>query len=162
MIFEHISTCENDTYKMGEIIGSLLEPGNIIALIGDLGAGKTVLVKGIAKGLNTEEEPNSPTFTIMSIYDGNIPLCHFDLYRISKIEELEDIGYKDFFFGDGISVVEWADKIEEILPVYSLKISISYYNDGFSDSEKIRKLIIEGSDKWILLFKSMVEQAFRT
>ncbi|MCH8013251.1 MAG: tRNA (adenosine(37)-N6)-threonylcarbamoyltransferase complex ATPase subunit type 1 TsaE, partial [Candidatus Dadabacteria bacterium] len=104
-------TNTNETLKLGEIIGKSLNPGSIIALVGDLGAGKTVLVKGIAKGLGVDEEPNSPTFVIMNQYEGRIPLYHFDLYRVSSEEELFGIGYDEFFFGEGVAAVEWADRV---------------------------------------------------
>jgi tRNA threonylcarbamoyladenosine biosynthesis protein TsaE len=92
----------DDTLKLGEIIGKSINPGSIIALVGDLGAGKTVLVKGIARGLGVEEEPNSPTFVIMNSYEGRIPLYHFDLYRLSDEDELFAIGYEEYFYGDGV------------------------------------------------------------
>ncbi len=99
-------TDAEDTIKLGEIIGKSLEPGSIIALRGDLGAAKTVLVKGIARGLGVEEEPVSPTFVIMSAYEGRMPLYHFDLYRISGADELMGIGADEFLFGKGVSAVE--------------------------------------------------------
>ena len=112
----------NETLKLGEIIGKSLNPGSIIALVGDLGAGKTVLVKGIAKGLGVDEEPNSPTFVIMNQYEGRIPLYHFDLYRVSSEEELFGIGYDEFFFGEGVAAVEWADRVQDIFPEHTIKI----------------------------------------
>ncbi len=112
----------NETLKLGEIIGKSLNPGSIIALVGDLGAGKTVLVKGIAKGLGVDEEPNSPTFVIMNQYEGRIPLYHFDLYRVSSEEELFGIGYDEFFFGEGVAAVEWADRVQDVFPEHTIKI----------------------------------------
>ncbi|MFI5324297.1 MAG: tRNA (adenosine(37)-N6)-threonylcarbamoyltransferase complex ATPase subunit type 1 TsaE, partial [Thermodesulfobacteriota bacterium] len=100
-------TDTEETIKLGEIIGKSLEPGSIIALRGGLGAGKTVLVKGIARSLGIEDEPVSPTFVIMNAYEGRIPLYHFDLYRISDADELIGIGYDEFLFGEGVSAVEW-------------------------------------------------------
>lgn len=153
-------TGRDQTIKLGEIIGKSLEPGTIIALNGDLGAGKTVLVKGIARGLGIEEEPNSPTFVIMNAYEGNIPLYHFDLYRVEDADELKGIGYEDFLFGDGVSAVEWADRIEEIFPEYTIYIKIEI--PEAESSETTRDIRIEGNKEWVLSFKNTAEQALRT
>ncbi len=157
----HVSKVE-ETIKLGEIIASLLKPGSIIALKGELGAGKTVLVKGVAKGLDTREEPNSPTFVIMNAYEGRLPLYHFDLYRICGVDELEGIGYEDYFFGDGVSVIEWADRIEEILPEETIRIEIVIPDGKNGEFETERNIKIEGSEKWLSLFRSMVERALPT
>jgi tRNA threonylcarbamoyladenosine biosynthesis protein TsaE len=157
----HVSKVE-ETIKLGEVIASLLKPGSIIALKGELGAGKTVLVKGIAKGLDTSEEPNSPTFVIMNAYEGRLPLYHFDLYRISGVYELEGIGYEDYFFGDGVSVIEWADRIEEILPEETIRIEIAIPDEKNGEFETERNIKIEGSKKWLSLFRSTVERALPT
>jgi tRNA threonylcarbamoyladenosine biosynthesis protein TsaE len=157
----HVSK-EEDTIRVGEILGGLLEPGSIVALTGQLGAGKTVLVKGIARGLKVEEEPNSPTFVIMNAYEGRIPLYHFDLYRISGIDELEGIGYEDYLFGDGVSVIEWADLVKEILPEETIKIEIKIPEEKNSNSENERYIKIEGNEKWLSLFRSMVERVLPT
>lgn len=152
----------DETIKLGEIIGKSLNPGSIIALVGDLGAGKTVIVKGIARGLGVEEEPNSPTFVIMNSYEGQIPLYHFDLYRLSDEEELLGIGYDEYFFGDGVAAVEWADRITEIFPEYSLKIEIKIPESDSEDSETLRHISIEGKTEWALSFKNTAEQVFPT
>ncbi|GBD39405.1 tRNA threonylcarbamoyladenosine biosynthesis protein TsaE [bacterium HR37] len=152
---------EEDTIKIGEIIGKLATPGSIFALKGELGAGKTVLVKGIARGLGVKEEPNSPTFVIMNAYHGRLPLYHFDLYRITSIEELEEIGYEEFFFGKGVSVVEWADRIEELFPDNTIKVEIQI-PEGEDTKSGRRKLKIEGDKKWLSSFKNMVGQALQT
>jgi tRNA threonylcarbamoyladenosine biosynthesis protein TsaE len=148
-----------ETIKLGEIIGKTLTPGSIIALRGDLGAGKTVLVKGIAKGLGIEDEPVSPTFVIMNAYEGAIPLYHFDLYRVSGADELMGIGADEFLFGDGVSAVEWADRVEEILPEYTIYIDIKIPlpDDGTEDTREIK---IEGNKEWVSSFRSTAEQAF--
>jgi tRNA threonylcarbamoyladenosine biosynthesis protein TsaE len=153
-------TDRGETIKLGEIIGKSLEPGSIIALRGDLGAGKTVLVKGIARGLGIEDEPVSPTFVIMNAYEGSIPLYHFDLYRISDADELVGIGYDEFLFGGGVSAIEWADRIEEIFPEYTIYIDIKIpesLNDG---SDNIREIKIEGKKEWVSSFRNTAEQAF--
>jgi len=157
--FHFHSSSEEHTIKLGELLGKLINPGTIIALKGGLGAGKTVFVKGIAKGLNVEEEPNSPTFVIMNAYEGRLPLYHFDLYRISGANELEGIGYEDCFYGKGVSVVEWADRAEEIFPESSLTVEISIPKEGENNPDKLRKLKFRGKKQWLSSFKNSVEQA---
>ena len=115
MIFE--SFCEADTFALGVKIGQEAKPGDLYTLIGDLGVGKTALTKGVARGLEITEPISSPTFTIVQVYDeGRIPFYHFDVYRIGDVEEMDEIGYEDYFYGDGVTFVEWANLIEEILP----------------------------------------------
>ncbi len=152
---------EGDTIRVGEVIGRLLKPGDIVALKGELGAGKTVLVKGIAKGLNLKEEPNSPTFVIMNAYEGDIPLYHFDLYRISSAAELQGIGYEGFFYGDGVTVVEWADRVEEVFPEGTLRIDIKIPEKKGANSTDMREIIVEGEEKWLSLFRSTVERVLQ-
>ena len=152
----------DQTMLLGEIIGKSLNPGSIIALLGDLGAGKTVIVKGIAKGLDIEEEPNSPTFVIMNSYEGRLPLYHFDLYRLSDEDELLGIGYDEFFYGQGVCAVEWADRVKEIFPESTIRIEIKIPESENEDSEMIREISIEGNTKWVLSFKSTAEQVFPT
>ncbi|MER3447887.1 MAG: tRNA (adenosine(37)-N6)-threonylcarbamoyltransferase complex ATPase subunit type 1 TsaE [Candidatus Dadabacteria bacterium] len=151
---------EEDTIKLGEALGRLLKPGDIVALKGELGAGKTVLVKGIAKGLDVKEEPNSPTFVIMNTYVGRVPLYHFDLYRVSGKEELEGIGYEDYFFGDGVTVVEWADRAEEIFPESTIEIEIKIPSKN-TNSETVREIKFKGEKKWLSLFRSTVERVLQ-
>ena len=111
------SFCAKDTYELGEKIGQMAKPGMVISLTGDLGVGKTVFTQGLAKGLGIEEPVNSPTFTIVQVYEeGRLPLYHFDVYRIGDIEEMDEIGYEDYFYGEGLCMIEWANLIEEILP----------------------------------------------
>ncbi len=108
---------EQDTYALGEAIGREVKPGEIYALLGDLGVGKTVFTKGFAKGLGINEHVSSPTFTILQVYDeGRIPLYHFDVYRIGDPEEMDEIGYEDYFFGEGVCLVEWANLIDDLMP----------------------------------------------
>lgn len=134
---------EEETYVAGMKIGNEAKPGDVIALIGDLGVGKTIFTKGIAKGLKIDEIVNSPTFTILQIYDsGRMPLYHFDVYRISDIEEMEEIGYTEYFYGDGVCLIEWANLIEDILPPDYKKITIE--KDLEIDLD-YRRIIIEGA-----------------
>lgn len=110
------SNSPDDTYELGRSIGENIAPGSIIALDGDLGAGKTLFTQGLAAGLGITEPVNSPTFTIMQIYDsGRLPLYHFDVYRIDDPYEMEEVGFDDFIYGDGVSVIEWPDRIAELM-----------------------------------------------
>lgn len=132
---------ERDTFQLGENMGREAKPGEVYALMGDLGVGKTVFTKGMAKGLGVEDVVNSPTFTILQQYEGGrLPLYHFDVYRIENIEEMEELGYEDYFYGEGVCLVEWADSIEEVLPENFFQIKIE------KDLEKglnYRKIIVE-------------------
>ena len=114
-----------ETFALGEKIGQEAKPGTIITLIGDLGVGKTVFTQGVAKGLGISEPISSPTFTIVQVYeDGRMPFYHFDVYRIGDIEEMDEIGYEDCFFGDGLCMVEWADLIKELIPADAKRVVI--------------------------------------
>ncbi len=123
MIIE--SQNEQETFELGEKLGKEAAPGDVYALLGDLGVGKTIFTKGLAKGLGIKEHVNSPTFTIMQIYDeGRLPLYHFDVYRIGDPEEMDEIGYEDYFFGQGVCLVEWANLIRELMPAETKWIQI--------------------------------------
>ena len=114
-----------ETFALGRQIGQQAEAGEIYTLIGDLGVGKTVLTQGVAAGLGIEEPVNSPTFTIVQIYEeGRLPFYHFDVYRIGDVEEMEEVGYEDCFYGEGVCLIEWAYLIEEILPREHRRITI--------------------------------------
>lgn len=113
-IYETYSAKE--TAELGRRLGKEAKAGEVYTLIGDLGVGKTVFTKGIAEGLGITEPVNSPTFTIVQVYDtGRMPFYHFDVYRIGDIEEMDEIGYEDYFYGEGLTMIEWANLIEEIL-----------------------------------------------
>ena len=115
-----------DTFALGQQIGEAAVPGEVYTLTGDLGVGKTVFTQGVAKGLGIKEAVNSPTFTILQVYEeGRLPFYHFDVYRIGCVEEMDEIGYEDYFYGYGVCFIEWADLIEEILPKNCRKITIS-------------------------------------
>ena len=106
-----------ETFRLGQKLGEQARPGELYTLIGDLGAGKTVLTQGVARGLGIEEPISSPTFTIVQVYEeGRMPFYHFDVYRIGDAEEMEEIGYEDYFYGQGLTIIEWANLIEDILP----------------------------------------------
>lgn len=115
MIYE--TNSPEETFAIAKRLGEQAQPGTVYTLTGDLGVGKTVFAQGLASGLGIEEAINSPTFTIVQVYDeGRLPFYHFDVYRIGDIEEMEEIGYEDYFYGDGVCLVEWAELIEELLP----------------------------------------------
>ena len=130
-----------ETFEVGRKIGMNAKPGQIYTRTGDLGVGKTVFTQGVAAGLGITEPVNSPTFTIIQEYvDGRLPFYHFDVYRIGDLEEMEEIGYDDYFFGQGICLIEWAELIEEILPEKRIEVTIE------KDLEKgfeYRKITIE-------------------
>ena len=130
-----------ETFEVGRTIGMNAKPGQIYTLTGDLGVGKTVFTQVVAAGLGITEPVNSPTFTIIQEYkDGRLPFYHFDVYRIGDLEEMEEIGYDDYFFGQGICLIEWAELIEEILPEKRIEVTIE------KDLEKgfeYRKITIE-------------------
>ena len=114
-----------ETFRLGEELGRKAVPGQVFTLTGDLGVGKTVFTQGLAKGLGIEEPVNSPTFTIVQVYEeGRLPFYHFDVYRIGDVEEMEEVGFEDYVMGDGVSLIEWADLIEEILPEKRTRILI--------------------------------------
>ena len=114
-----------ETYELGKKMGEEAVPGQIICLNGDLGVGKTVFTQGFAAGLGIEGPVNSPTFTIVQQYEeGRLPLYHFDVYRIGDISEMDEIGYEDCFFGDGVCLIEWSGLSEEILPEHVTKVAI--------------------------------------
>lgn len=109
-------SCE-DTYRLGWELAQSAVPGQVICLTGDLGTGKTVFTQGFAKGLGVQDYVDSPTFTIVKEYhDGRLPFYHFDVYRIGDVSEMDEIGYEEYFYGDGVCMVEWGLMIEELLP----------------------------------------------
>lgn len=124
--YERITNSEHETKEIGIYLASLLERGDVITLEGDLGAGKTTFTKGIAKGLGVKRAVTSPTFMIIKEYDGELPLYHMDAYRLEHSDE--DIGFDEYFYGDGISVVEWASFIEDYLPEERLMVKIEHVN----------------------------------
>lgn len=129
---------DKETYQLGYQIGKAAKAGDIYALIGDLGVGKTVFTQGVAAGLDINEPVNSPTFTILQVYDeGRLPFYHFDVYRIGDPEEMEEIGYEDCFFGDGICLVEWANLIQDIMPKETKWITIEKNTEKGFDYRKI-------------------------
>ncbi len=132
MKVELISHSVDDTINLGTFIGKNLREGSIVALMGDLGSGKTCITQGIARGLGVSEKYyiTSPTFTLINEYPGRVPLYHLDVYRLSGSADLRDMGYEEYFFGEGVIVVEWAEKIDDIIPSDSIFIWLKYLDEG--------------------------------
>lgn len=127
----------DETVALGERLGKLLRPGDVLALSGDLGAGKTTLTRGIAVGLGVEADIHSPTFTLIHEHPGPVPLYHIDLYRLSSEQEAEWIGIEDYLYGDGVTIIEWAETARSLLPVGRLDIEMKMTGD--SDRELVLK-----------------------
>lgn len=138
-----------ETVALGEKLGRLLKPGDVLALSGDLGAGKTTLTRGIAQGMGVDADIHSPTFTLIHEHPGPLPLYHVDLYRLSSEQEAEWLGIEDYLYGDGVTIIEWAKIIESILPDDRLDISLGMTGDTDREivlqtaSPRMRKLIQE-------------------
>ncbi len=130
-----------ETFRVGQLIGAALSPGDIVCLHGDLGAGKTVLTQGIGWGLGVNQPINSPTFTLVNEYAGRIPLYHLDLYRLAEPAQLEQIGWEECVFGEGVAVIEWPEVLTPLLPADYLKISLE---KDLSAGEDCRLLTLEG------------------
>ena len=135
-IYESFGPAE--TFELGRKLGSCAKPGTIICLNGDLGTGKTVFTQGLAAGLDITEPVSSPTFTIVQVYEeGRLPLYHFDVYRIGDPEEMEEIGYEDYFYGEGVCLVEWSELIEELIPEEAMSVLIEKDLERGFDFRKI-------------------------
>lgn len=127
-----------ETFEVGVKLGKEARPGQVFTLNGDLGVGKTLFSQGLAKGLEIDEPVSSPTFTIVQVYDeGRLPFYHFDVYRIGDVEEMDEVGFEDYIMGDGVSLIEWADLIREILPEQRTEILIEKNLDEGFDYRKI-------------------------
>ena len=138
-IYESFS--EEETFNVGKELGKKADKGEIICLEGDLGVGKTVFTKGFAVGLLIEDNIDSPTFTIVQEYtQGRLPLYHFDVYRIGDIYEMDEIGYEDYFYGDGVCLIEWASRIEELIPKSAVHIRIE---KDLAKGFEYRRVVIE-------------------
>ena len=123
-MFEITTTGPEDTKRLGNLLGKLAQPGDIFCLNGDLGAGKTHLSQGIAAGLGVKEHVTSPTFTLINEYQGRLPLYHMDVYRLGGAGDMEDLGYEEYFYSEGVSLVEWANVVAEVLPAERMDIEI--------------------------------------
>lgn len=135
---ELISNSPEQTFEIAKSFSTELKQGDIVALIGNLGSGKTIFVKGICEGLEAKQNPLSPTFSIVNEYNGKFTIYHFDFYRIRNMEELYDIGYEDYFNDESICLIEWADLFEDLLPSDHIRVIIE-----FGEIEDQRKIVIE-------------------
>ena len=148
MMHSVITSSPEQTWRIGEMLGALLGPGDIVCLYGDLGAGKTSLSYGIALGLEVKEQYiTSPTFTFVNEYEGRVPFYHIDLYRLKDPEELENIGFEEYLGSDGVTVIEWAERVEDELPGERLSVYLNYVDEksreiGFlPEGERYQKLL---------------------
>lgn len=148
------SSSPDDTVEMGRIIGRTLCAGDVVALVGELGAGKTCLTQGIARGLDvsTGYAVTSPTFTLINEYPGRLTLFHMDMYRLAGAGETMDMGLIEYFDGSGVTVIEWAEKIEDILPERALSVSIAYV------SEEVRNVIFSGSEERLAVIATALNE----
>lgn len=153
-MFSVITTNQEQTWRIGKMLGARLDAGDTVCLYGDLGAGKTSFSYGIALGLEVEEQYiTSPTFTFVNEYQGRVPLYHIDLYRLKDSDELENIGFEEYLDSDGVTVIEWAERAEDELPVECLSVYLSYVNDnsreiGFlAEGERYEKLLDDLSNE---------------
>lgn len=136
---EYDSLNPDDTYNIAKLLGEGARAGDVICLIGNLGVGKTLFSQGFAKGLGIEESVSSPTFTIVQQYDeGRLPLYHFDVYRIEDSDEMEEVGFTDMLYGDGVCLIEWADLISDILPEHYTTVTINKNLDRGFDYRRIQ------------------------
>jgi tRNA threonylcarbamoyladenosine biosynthesis protein TsaE len=137
------SGSEKDTHTVGVRLGQAAPPGSFIALYGDLGAGKSVLARGVARGLGVERAVQSPTFTLLNVYEeGRLPLYHFDVYRLESGEELEALGYEESFYGPGVTVMEWPQRAEYLLPAHRLDVLIEA---GDGPEQRVLRLTPHGA-----------------
>ena len=121
-----ITKSPEETKNLGKEVGKLAKLGDLLAFYGELGAGKTCFIQGISQGLEVKDYVTSPSFTIINEYQGKIPIFHFDLFRLNNAEEILELSYKEYFYGEGLTVIEWAEKIERFLPKEHLKIAIKF------------------------------------
>ena len=149
----HTNTSDQTT-SLGRELGSRLGAGDVIALFGDLGAGKTTLTRGIAQGLGVEDDVHSPTFTLIHEHRGKTPLYHVDLYRLASEEEVEDLGIEEYIYGGGLTVIEWADRMDAMLPPNRLDIELKM----IGDTEREMRVQTDSDKIWTAI-KDLVEDA---
>jgi tRNA threonylcarbamoyladenosine biosynthesis protein TsaE len=128
MIFETKNS--KATIELGQKLGALLIKGSIVGFFGNLGSGKTTMIKGVTQGLGVKELVKSPSFVVVTEYQGKLPVYHIDLYRIIKLNELTEIGFEQYLYGDGVSLIEWADRAENLLPENTIKVNIEIINQN--------------------------------
>ncbi|MTI80290.1 MAG: tRNA (adenosine(37)-N6)-threonylcarbamoyltransferase complex ATPase subunit type 1 TsaE [Firmicutes bacterium] len=148
-MLEFVSHSPEETRRVGELLGQLAKPEDVLCLYGDLGAGKTHFSQGVAKGLGVEEYVNSPTFTLINEYQGHYPFYHMDVYRLGDADDMADLGYEEYFYGEGVTLIEWADVVKEVLPDSRLDIEIT----SLGETERQLRFIPVGSR-----FENLVEE----
>jgi len=150
-----VSHSPSQTHAIGVWLGERVRPGDFLALVGDLGTGKTALATGILAGLGVARTGGSPTFTLLWEYQGRLPVYHWDVYRLRSLEEMEDLGYEEYFFGDGVNLVEWAERVEPLWPPDVLRIDLSY---GAEENERV--LTFTGSERYAALLEDLAHADF--
>jgi len=145
-----ITTSEKETLNLAEKIAKLIKPGDVISISGELGTGKTCFVKGLAKGLGISQIVTSPSFVILKIYHNKIPLYHFDVYRLDKPFQLDDIGFNQFQYADGVTVIEWGNKMKELLAFDQLQVKFDYY-----ENKKRKIKFIPHGESWVKKIKNL-------
>ncbi len=138
--FSKFTKSEEETRKIGRVIGRSLLPGDIICLVGELGSGKTTITQGIAQGLGVQGPVNSASFKLINEYKGRIPVYHFDLFRLDKLSEVEELGYREYFYDQGVTIIEWAEKMESLWPEKRMEIELRIIS-GDNREIKITNLI---------------------
>lgn len=152
-MFSTISRSPETTARIGMMLGAMLRAGDVICLQGELGAGKTCFAKGVARGMGIKEPVTSPTFTLVNEYQGDLPLYHLDVYRLEGPGDMDDLGYEEYFYGDGVALVEWAERVQEILPGERLDVII---NRGTEDDECREIRMIPRGERYRLLVKELM------
>ena len=148
-----ITKSPEETARIGMILGTLLKAGDIVCLQGDLGAGKTCFAKGVARGMGIESPVTSPTFTLVNEYHGELTLYHLDVYRLNGSCEMDDLGYEEFFYGEGVTLVEWAERVLDTLPAERLEVLI----DRGTEGENFREIkMIPRGDRYRLLIEELM------
>ena len=142
-----------ETARLGEALAPLLDPGDVICLNGDLGAGKTAFARGVARGLGVEGHVTSPTFTLINEYQGRLPFYHMDVYRLEGSGEMEDLGCEEYFYGDGATLIEWAEKVPEALPRERLEIQ---FGRGAGDSDRREITLVPLGDRYRRLVEELM------
>lgn len=143
-----------ETRALGEKLAPLLKPGDVICLNGDLGAGKTAFSQGVARGLGVTDPVTSPTFTLINEYQGRLPLYHFDVYRLGGPEEMEDLGYEEYFYGRGVCLIEWAQLVEDVLPEDRLDITLTRGAD-LADTRVVE--LVPAGERYRQLVEELIE-----
>lgn len=152
-MFSTITKSPEETARIGRMLGLLLRAGDIVCLQGELGAGKTCFAQGVARGMGIEGPVTSPTFTLVNEYHGDLTLYHLDVYRLNGSGEMDDLGYEEFFYGDGVTLVEWAERVREVLPSERLEILI----DRVAEGDEFRELrMIPWGDRYRLLVEELM------